>query len=60
MESLQMRKGTFVIEDQFGPYPGFTTGERWNGRAPPGFEYEVALRMVEDWNVSEWARGDAY
>jgi hypothetical protein len=26
MESMRMRKGTFVIEDQFGPYPGYTTG----------------------------------
>jgi hypothetical protein len=60
MESLRMRKGSFVIEDQFGPYPGYTTGERWNGWATPCFEYEVALRMVEDWNASEWAGGDAY
>jgi hypothetical protein len=53
MESMRMRKGSFVIEKQFGPYPGYTTGERWNGSATPCFEYEVALRMVEDWNAGE-------
>jgi hypothetical protein len=30
-----MRKGTFVVDDQFGPYPGYTTGEHWNGWATP-------------------------
>jgi hypothetical protein len=55
-----MYKSAFVIEDWFGPYPGYTTGERWNGWATPHFEYEVALRMVEDWKASEWASGDAY
>ena len=48
-EKGRMQKDTFVIEDWFGPYPGYTTGERWNGWATPYFEYEVALRMVEDW-----------
>jgi hypothetical protein len=53
-----MHKSTFVIEDQFGPYPGYTTGERWNGWATPYFECEVALRMVDDWKADEW--GDAH
>jgi hypothetical protein len=60
MEHIQMYRGSFVIEDCFGPYPGYTTGERWNGWATRCFEYDVALRMVEDWKVSEWAGGDAY
>jgi hypothetical protein len=50
----------FVIENQFGPYPGYTTGECWNGWATPHFEYDVALRMVEDWKASEWAGGYDY
>jgi hypothetical protein len=41
-----MYKSAFVIEDWFGPYPGYTTGERWNGWATPHFEYEVALRAA--------------
>jgi hypothetical protein len=48
-ENARMQKGTFVIEDWFGPYPGYTTGERWNGWATPYFEYDIALQMVEDW-----------
>jgi hypothetical protein len=31
-EGIRMRKGTFVIEDQFGPYPGYTTGARTRWR----------------------------
>jgi hypothetical protein len=55
-----MYKGAFVIEDWFGPYPGYTSGERWNGWATPCFEYEVALQMIEDWKADEWGRMEAY
>ena len=48
-----MNKGLFVIEDWFGPYPGYTDGERWNGWATPYFEYDIALQMIEDWNATE-------
>lgn len=54
-----MYKGMFLLED-VGPYPGYTDGQRWNGWATPSFEYEVALRIVEDWKATEWEGMEAY
>jgi hypothetical protein len=31
MESMRMPQGRFVVADWFGPDPGHTDGERWNG-----------------------------
>jgi hypothetical protein len=59
-EKGRMQKGTFVIEDWFGPYPGYTTGERWNGWATPYFEYDVARQMVEDWKAVDPDKMAAY
>jgi hypothetical protein len=35
----------FAIDDWFGPFEGWTTGERWNGWAYPYFEFDTALKM---------------
>ena len=43
-------RGCFVIEDWFGPFKGWTTGQQWNGCECPYFEFETALRMVDAWN----------
>src|SRR5262249_25392671 len=39
-------KGRFTIEDWFGPFEGWTTGQRWNGWECPYFEFDTAIRMV--------------
>jgi hypothetical protein len=39
--------------DWLGPYPGYTSGERWNGWATPSFEHEVGLDIVEDWKATD-------
>lgn len=43
-------KGRFAIEDWFGPFEGWTTGQRWNGWECPYFELDTAIRMVDAWN----------
>ena len=43
-------KGRFIIEDWFGPFEGWTAGQRWNGWECPYFEFETAIRMVDAWN----------
>jgi hypothetical protein len=45
-----LHKGHFVIEDWFGPFEGWTAGQRWNGWECPYFEFDTALRMVDAWN----------
>lgn len=43
-------KSRFSIEDWFGPFEGWTAGQRWNGWECPFFEFETAIRMVDAWN----------
>jgi hypothetical protein len=44
------QKGYFAIEDWFGPFEGWASGQRWNGWECPYFEFDTALRMVNAWN----------
>ncbi len=43
-------KGRFIIEDWFGPFEGWTAGQRWNGWECPYFDFDTAIRMVDAWN----------
>jgi hypothetical protein len=43
-------KGHFSIEEWFGPFEGWSQGQRWNGWECPYFEFDTALRMVDAWN----------
>ena len=43
-------KGPFTIEDWFGPFEGWTTGQRWNGWECPYFEFDTAIWLVDAWN----------
>ena len=43
-------KGRFIIEDWFGPFEGWTNGQRWNGWECPFFECDTVIRMVDTWN----------
>jgi len=43
-------KGRFTIEDWFGPFEGWTAGQRWNGWECPYFEFNTAIQMVDAWN----------
>lgn len=43
-----MYKTRFSIEDQFGPYEGYSAGELWNGWECPFFEFEIAERIAAD------------
>jgi hypothetical protein len=43
-------KSLFAIEDWFGPFEGWTTGQHWNGWECPYFEFETAIWMVDAWN----------
>jgi hypothetical protein len=43
-------KCRFTIEDWFGPFEGWTSGQRWNGWECPYFEFDTAILMVDAWN----------
>jgi hypothetical protein len=45
-----LRAGQFSIEDDFGPYGGYTYGRYWNGWACPYFPREVADAICAVWN----------
>jgi hypothetical protein len=44
------RKGLFTIEEWFGPFEGWTAGQRWNGWECPYFEFGTAMQIVDAWN----------
>jgi len=44
------RRSHFLIEDWFGPFEGWTAGQRWNGWECPYFEFDTAIQMVDAWN----------
>lgn len=44
---IQFYKTKFAIDD--GPsYPGWTTGEDWNGWATPHFEFKAAMKLAKN------------
>ena len=52
-------KRRFTIEDWFGPFEGWTAGQRWNGWECPSFEFDTAMRMVDAWNNAAFSE-EAY
>lgn len=41
-----LRPGTFFLDGVAGTFPGFTSGETWNGWATPLFSRDVALQIA--------------